>query len=341
LSRSASQKSLHKESGVDNQGDDIYSAFFTPIPTKGSPTEILADRFQEWRKVLKDLLVYFKEVQKSHEAKAKSLNGLSDVISRTSISPALISEGGITDATSILRQYHKQAAAETSKAKSVEDDIIVQLTGLRSDLAQKIKEIRNLSGDFKNAVDKECENTKKAVRNLQESLAIEAKNPEAASGKNDPFLIRMAVDRQVERQIDEENYLHQAFLNLENSGRELESIVIGEIQKAYNAYAGILKREADEMLELVESLRTGPVAMPKDREWEAFLDGNEHFVNPRMPVRKPEQIHYPGRDATAAAEIRAGMLERKSKYLKSYTPGWYVFSSLPNPVLVPPSIVDV
>ncbi len=114
----------------------------------------------------------------------------------------------------------------------------------------------------------------------------------------------------------------QAFLNLEHSGRELESIVVGEIQKAYNAYAGILKREADEAYEAVESLRTGPVVMAKDAEWEMFVNNNEHFVDPRMPLRKPEHIVYPGKDAPAAAEVRCGMLERKSKYLKSYTPGW-------------------
>ena len=114
-------------------------------------------------------------------------------------------------------------------------------------------------------------------------------------------------------------------MNLENSGRELESIVVGEIQKSYNAYAGILKREADEAYETIENLRSGPIAMTKDREWDAFVSNNEHFVDPRIPVRSPEQITYPGRDAPAAAEVRAGMLERKSKYLKSYTPGWYVF----------------
>ena len=114
----------------------------------------------------------------------------------------------------------------------------------------------------------------------------------------------------------------QAFLNLENSGRELESIVVGEIQKAYNAYAGILKREADEAYEAVEKLRTQPIAMAKDREWDAFVLDNENFVDPRMPVRSPDQITYPGKDAPAAAEVRSGMLERKSKYLKSYTPGW-------------------
>lgn len=103
---------------------------------------------------------------------------------------------------------------------------------------------------------------------------------------------------------------------------------MGEIQKAYNAYAGILKREADEAYEAIESLKSGPLAIPKDYEWNAFVDNNEHFVDPRLPVRRLENITYPGQDDAAASEVRAGMLERKSKYLKSYTPGWYVLPQL-------------
>lgn len=62
--------------------------------------------------------------------------------------------------------------------------------------------------------------------------------------------------------------------------------------------------------------------MAKDHEWEEFVKNNEHFVDPRLPVRKAESIYYPGKDDPKASEIRSGMLERKSKYLKSYTPGW-------------------
>ncbi len=100
--------------------------------------------------------------------------------------------------------------------------------------------------------------------------------------------------------------------------------MVGEIQKAYNALAGILKREADEAYDTVERLRSGPIAMAKDHEWDAFVEKNEHFVDPRLPVRRVQNITYPGKDHAAAAEVRSGMLERKSKYLKSYTPGWYV-----------------
>ena len=114
----------------------------------------------------------------------------------------------------------------------------------------------------------------------------------------------------------------QAYLNLEGSGRELEQIVVGEIQKAYNAYAGILKREVDASHDALENIRAGPIAMRKDHEWTEFAEKDPHFVNPSLPLRKVDDIIFPGKFNPAAAEIRAGMLERKSKYLKSYTPGW-------------------
>ena len=104
----------------------------------------------------------------------------------------------------ILRDFHKKSITESNKAKSIEDEVIQQLTGLRSDLAQKIKEIKSLSGDFKNNVDKETESTRRAVRDLQDALESASTDP-----KNDPYLIRLGVDRQVSRQIDEENYLHR------------------------------------------------------------------------------------------------------------------------------------
>lgn len=118
----------------------------------------------------------------------------------------------------------------------------------------------------------------------------------------------------------------QAYLNLEASGRELESIVVGEIQKAYNVLAGILRREADTAYDTAEKLREGPLAISKDMEWDTFVTSNSQMVDPKNPVRQIEHITYPGKDHPAALEVKSGMLERKSKYLKNYTPGWYVIA---------------
>lgn len=134
---------------------------------------------------------------------------LSNVINNTSSPPIFLSSGGVDDALQVLRDYHKTAFAESNKAKEIENDVILALTGLRSDLNQKIKEIKNLSGDFKNSVDKEMETTRKVVNNLQEALGQSSVDAAQQTGKSDPYLLKLAVDRQVERQIDEENYLHQ------------------------------------------------------------------------------------------------------------------------------------
>lgn len=74
-----------------------------------------------------------------------------------------------------------------------------------------MKEIKSLSGDFKNSVEKEMDGTKKAVKTLQDVLGQNELDPSMTTGKQDPYLLRLAVDRQVERQLDEENYLHQVY----------------------------------------------------------------------------------------------------------------------------------
>ncbi|KAJ6171753.1 hypothetical protein N7470_000820 [Penicillium chermesinum] len=324
--RAGSVKSLSLGDREKYNDEDVNSAFVVPIPTTGNPTEVLANRFQAWRKVLKDLIVFFKEVQKSYETRSKLFLSANNAINNQSLPAGFLESGGLADATEILRDFQRQGYNEANKAVEVEIEVISQLTGLRSDLQKKTKEIKNLSSDFKNTVDKEIDGTRKAVRNLHESLGVVDTDPSATSGKGDPFLMRLNVERQIEKQIEEENYLHRAYLNLENSGRELESIVVSEIQKAYNAYASILKREADEAYDTVEKLRVGPISMPQDHEWNAFVANTDDLVDPKIPLRNVENITYSGKDHPAAAEVRAGMLERKSKYLKSYTPGWYVLS---------------
>ena len=137
---------------------------------------------------------------------------ISNVINNTVAPSIFLQSGGIDDAVQILRNYHKSAIGEANKSKDIENDVILALVGLRSDLNQKIKEIKSLSGDFKNSVDKEMENTRRAVNELQEGLGQSDIDPAQMTGKKDPYLLKLATDRQVEKQIDEENYLHQVSL---------------------------------------------------------------------------------------------------------------------------------
>lgn len=140
------------------------------------------------------------------------------MINNTNAPASLLSDGGLNDANRFLRDFHKQAIVEANKARDIEADVINQLSGLRADLAQKIKEIKSLSGDFKNNVEKEKENTRKCVAALEEALAVVDSDPSAIAGKGDPYVVRLGVERQVERQIDEENYLHRVCQPMASTG---------------------------------------------------------------------------------------------------------------------------
>jgi len=195
---------------VDSSAD-YNSVFSTPIPTQGTPTEILANRFQSWRQLLKTLIAYFREIQASYETRAKATQKLQHVMAGLITPSVFMKEHGLGEATKLLTDYHKRSVAEANKSREIEEDVIGALSGLRSDLGQKIKEIKSLNSDFKNSVDKEKENTKREVEKLQEALQLAERDDGSAIGKNDPFVVKLGVDRAVERQIDEENYLHRVW----------------------------------------------------------------------------------------------------------------------------------
>lgn len=158
---------------------------------------------------MKDLITYFREIQTHYDHRAKNLLKISNVINNIAAPPVFLASGGVDDALQILRDYHRSAITEANKSKDIENDVILALVGLRSDLSLKIKEIKSLSGDFKNSVEKEMDSTRKAVNSLQDGLGKSDVDPSQMTGRQDPYLLKLAVDRQVEKQIDEENYLHQ------------------------------------------------------------------------------------------------------------------------------------
>jgi hypothetical protein len=172
----------------------------------------------------------------------------------------------------------------------MENEVIMQLTGLRSDLQQKIKEIKSLSGDFKNSVDKEIEGSRKAVRHLQEALGVVDTDPAAAAGKGDPFIVKLGVDRQIERQIEEENYLHRVSANFStcrvmvNKCRHTSTLNL-QVANWSRLLSARFRKHTLPMQESLSEKQTKrskpPTDFEKDRwRWQKIMNGT--FLSPVM-----------------------------------------------------------
>ena len=56
------------------------------------------------------------------------------------------------------------------------------------------------------------EQTRRVVGTLEAAESTYDTNPMSITGKSDPFVLRLGVERQIEKQLDEENYLHRVNL---------------------------------------------------------------------------------------------------------------------------------
>ncbi|KAH3901284.1 uncharacterized protein SCODWIG_00822 [Saccharomycodes ludwigii] len=246
---------------------------------------------------------------------------------------APVGSGSIQDLPFILSQYHNSMVHSASFAsKELNSVIIPRLEDLRRDLLIKIKEIKGLESDFKNTCMKELQQTKAELSNFESSL--EQIRYSGVTPSKDPYLCKIILDRQIKKQLHEENFLHEAFINLQTSGKELERVVILEIQSALTQYAKLMNQEAQLTFDLlISKFNTGFVNKSPSFEWDYYMDNinnsngtNVTFIPLDLPMRHFSKIIYKHQYDPLTYEIQSGVLERRSKFLKSYSKGFYVLT---------------
>ncbi|CDO95515.1 unnamed protein product [Kluyveromyces dobzhanskii CBS 2104] len=325
-----------------NNQQDPRSPLVVLMPTNANPTEVLSQRFAAWRSIIRSLLVYLKETVSIQDELVRQHMRLQHAINfpfftiDSQHQPSTVEDkniqkfflplghGSVQDLPTLFNQYHTQMVHAASRAsKELSQDVIPRLEDMRSDLLVKIKEIQSLESDFRNSCGRELQETKIRFKAFQESL----ESSKYGSVKQDPFLAKIHLEKQIKKQLTEENFLHEAFNNLQSSGKELEKVVVMEIQNALTNYAKVLGQEAQLVFDvLISKLDTGFFNKDPVFEWESFVAKDSNFVDPDLPMRRIKEIVYKNQNDPFTYEIKSGILERRSKFLKSYSRGFYVLT---------------
>lgn len=396
--------------GLGSEASELYdddSAAFV----REYPTDILADRFHKWRKILKALVIYLREVAYSQEQFARinfslknsvkfsflsdleeGTNKVFDPLTKTlpqkkaqtampkkapleekqdpsaSLNSSFIDlmpdlqiepnenssasgfmnfgSGSIQDIQVILKKYHLSLSSQQIKAsKDLTQQVIPKLEDLRKDLSLKIKEIKELNADFKTNIQEHIALTGQLLHKYiasvnflhdssNKSELIKLKKNHALKPKHDPYLLKLQLDLQLKRQLLEENYLQEAYINLQTSGMELEKIIFSEIQRTLQRYSTLIDTQSRLSINnLCLELQQGILSKPPCVEWDSFVSHhprcllNWKSTDPLPQPRKLSDIRYPKMKSSLAKCIRAGYLLKKSKYLKQYNKGYFVLTS--------------
>lgn len=345
------------------------------------PTEVMANRFVAWRSFIKELLNYFREYASVQEEIVRQQARLQQAVGSTARSIASpqaanhssnignqdleaitksflpIGNGSVQDVPDILFHYHQQNVTNSSKTlKEINAITIPKLEELRKDLLVKIKEIKNLQNDFKNNLNKELNETKSLISQYNQAMEWANKLDTSHSlhpadgeqGKYDPFLVKTKLDRQLRRQLVEENYLYDAYANLQNAGKQLESIVVAEIQNYLSLFLKLIREENLTFTNYLEpNIFNGFLSKETNFEWNAFIErnlpsnnlsvsavGNQTtssvkngtFIDLDIPKRHLQDFVIRNAESNLNVAVREGYLERRSKFLKNYSSAWYVLT---------------
>ncbi|EGW30437.1 uncharacterized protein SPAPADRAFT_73167 [Spathaspora passalidarum NRRL Y-27907] len=271
-----------------------------------------------------------------------------------------VGNGSIRDIPGVLTKYHQQNVTNSSKTlKDINNIIIPKLEELRKDLLVKIKEIKNLQNDFKTNLGKELTETKNLLHMYHQAIEHSNKLDSKLHSNNsstdpgdvsrfDPYLVKMRLDRQLRRQMQEEGYLHDAYSNLQNAGGKLESIVVMEIQNYVSMFLNLISTESSTLSTfLVPNINNGFLSKESTFEWDAFISRNlpstnlgvsavsnntstniknGTFIDISIPRRRMADLSIPDFDSNLNIAVRSGFLERRSKYLKNYSTAWFVLT---------------
>lgn len=269
-----------------------------------------------------------------------------------------IGNGSIQDIPTILTQFHQKNIENGTKTlKEIQSVIIPKLEEFRKDLVLKIKEIRKLQNDFKNTLARDLQDSSSLLSKFYHAIDIANRHElmtasgepvghshdshnELDSTKRDPYLVKLKLKEQLNRQLNEERYLYDAYANLQTSSQKLEEIVFEEVQLCLLIFLNLVQNEHSTIPNfLVPSFTEGFLAKEKLFEWNSFIDRNlpktssisknllsGRFIDLSFPARKLPDLNIPHFNSLVNVPIREGILERRSKFLNKYSSGWYVLT---------------
>lgn len=226
----------------------------------------------------------------------------------------------IRDKTRVIADSH------SSLARTIESSIVQHLQKLRTEIKAHIKNVQNDTGKLAASVAREREMSTKAISDLARAISAVNHTPMQVGAKEDPFAVNLAVTKQLQKQVAEENALQKSIIIMQQNSAHFEEGIVRSIQSAWQTFDEWQSRMSTSVQETWQQLGVNMAQLMPDREWISFAARSDHLLDPETPLRNPDNIDYPGKNDPSVQPVHTGLLERKKRFTKSYKEGFYVLT---------------
>ncbi|CAI8494960.1 unnamed protein product [Hanseniaspora opuntiae] len=313
------------------------------------PTTIIVDRFIKWKKILKALISYLREVSLAQEQFARINNNIKANMKFGSILPNVMDDGTVVSGeTTTTRTVTSVGNPQTAPAQDEFSFPPRPKLGKRQTSTSSVNSNQSDDEYVNSSAQMTTVNTgdylpfgSGSIQDLQvilkkHHMALAKKQYETNKELDTKIIPKLEdLKKDLTFKIKEIKSLHDDFkTNIkEHNGLELEKIIYLNIQKALSKYTDLIDSQVRLSLQtLCNDLNHGVLNKPPAIEWDNFVMNHPTCLlnwksNDPFPVyRKLTDIKYPHMKSALAKCVRAGYLLKKNK-LKKYNRSYFILTS--------------
>lgn len=292
------------------------------------PSDIIIERFQAWKSIVKQLIAYFEGIADIENNTARELTKLGGVIQVPFRSGnQFLGEGGLQDVFYNMRDKTRIIADHHANlGRTIDGSIVQHLRKLLSEIKGHVRNVEKDTGRLATSVAKEREASTKEISELQRCIALFKNTPMAVTAKDDPYVQNILVSKQLQKQVLEENALQKSIIVMQQSSAHFEEGIVRSIQSTWQTFDEWQTRMSDSVQETWRALSISMASLAPDREWIEFAARTDHLLDPETPLRNPDTIEYPSKDDTAIFPVHIGHMERKKRWTRTYHESYFVLT---------------
>lgn len=326
ISRATSVSRASKHGSTVSRNQSLIKKNVAPQDLR--PSDILIERFVSWKAIVKQLISYFEGVADIENNIGKEYTKLGAVIQVPFRSGnQFLGEGGLQDVYYGIRDKTRVIADQHANlGRTIDSSIVQHLQKLHAEIKAHIKNVQNDTGKLATSVAKERELSGRMISELATSVSIFKNTPMSVTNKSDPYVANIAVMRQLQKQVHEENALQKSIIIMQQNSAHFEEGIVRAIQSAWQTYDEWRSRMTDSVQDTWHTMGRNMVSLAPDREWISFSARSDHLLDPETPLRNPETIQYPSKEDTSVIAVHTGHLERKKRFTRTYREAYYVLT---------------
>ncbi|KAF9150202.1 hypothetical protein BG015_007999 [Linnemannia schmuckeri] len=297
-----------------------------------NPADMLLSRLISYQAIVRNLQHYFAEIAMVEEGTSKAMQrATASIYVPFKDGHQFVDKGGLQDVCIGVRDSAKiRSEQHAAVARFVDETVVKNLRRLKHEIKSKTKALKADSGLYNMKVFKERAASQERIGQLAKAIGFleNVRGGHHPDAHSDPYLIHLALKRQLAKQVHEENLFARGLQQCQEQIRIFEAHIVKEIKQILAAFAQHQVSHASAGFS--QSWAQTEMALhvlQEDTEWHHFQVMNKSRLFPsELADANPEELDYPCKENPYVIPIKTAYLSRQSSVLKNWKDGFFVLT---------------